>query len=87
MKSCSNEACDVSHIYEEVCADFISDLSELLEVDDPGVSGSTCNDYLRLALKSLGSDRIVIEHLCLLVYLVELRVICSSGNVDLHTVC
>ena len=87
VKSCSNKACNVCHIYEEISADFISDLSELLEIDDPRICGSACNDDLRLNFESSLTDSLIVEHLCLGIYLIELGFICSAGDIELHAVC
>ena len=67
MLACSYETCDVSHVYHEVSADFLCDLCECLEVDDPCVCGCSCEDQLRLYFVSFLSyvfhvDAAVIVH-------------------------
>jgi hypothetical protein len=61
MKSCGNETCDVRHIYHKVCADLVSDLTELCEINNSGICACACNDELGLALKRGCADLIVVD--------------------------
>ena len=61
MQTCSNKTCDVRHIYHEVCADFLSYLGNSLEINDPWVCRSTCNDKLRLVLLSQLFEVVIID--------------------------
>ena len=63
MESCCDEACDMGHIDHEERAYFVSDLSERFEIDRSRISGSACNDELRLVLFGFCSDVIIVDRL------------------------
>ena len=52
MKSCSNETGDVRHIDPHDCADFVADLTDSFEVDDPRISRCACKDHSRFVFDS-----------------------------------
>ena len=66
-------------------ADFLCDLAESLEVDDPGICRSTCKDELGVALQSLLSYALHVD-ISVIVYIVELHVIEVSAEVYAGTV-
>ncbi len=48
MNSCGYKACDVSHIYHQISAYSVGNFSELSEVDNSGISRSSCHNQLGL---------------------------------------
>ena len=86
MLACSYETCDMSHVYHEVCSDFLCDLCECREVDDSCVSGCSCEDQLRLELKSFLSDIFHIDA-AVFVHIIGNHVIQLAAEVYAGTVC
>ena len=85
MNSAGYEACDMSHIYHEICSYFLSNLTECLEVKDPGVSRCACKDQLRLAFMSKFSYVVHID-ISVFVYIIEYHVVEFAGEVNAGTV-
>ena len=54
----------MSHINHQICTAGVSDLSELLEVDDPGISACAADDHFRLTLHYLLIYLIVVDNMC-----------------------
>src|SRR5699024_952027 len=44
MKACCNKFCNMSHVYHQVCSDFVCDLTEALEIDRARVCAGSCHD-------------------------------------------
>ena len=86
MLACSYETCDVSHIYHEVCAYLLGDLSECREVDDSCISGCSCEDQLRLILESFLSDVFHVDA-AVVVYIVRNDVVELTTEVYAGTMC
>ena len=59
--ACCDQTCDVRHINEQICADFLCNLCKLVEMDGTRVSGSTCNDHLRLVLDCLLANVLIVS--------------------------
>ena len=61
MSTTGDEAGDVSHIDEEVCADAFGDGAHLLEVDDAWIRGGTGSDHLRLLMQGDFGEFVVVD--------------------------
>ena len=85
MYSACNETGDMSHIHHEVSADFLSDLAEGLEVDDPGVSRCAGKYKLRMMLQSQLSDVFHIDE-TVVIYIIEYKIVSFAGEVYGRTV-
>ena len=86
MLACSYKTGNVSHIYHEICSDFLSDLSECREIDNSGVSRCSCKDQLWLELLSFPSDVFHIDA-AIVIYIIEVNVIELTAEVYAGTVC
>ena len=85
MNSACNEAGDMSHIYHEICAYFLSNFAEGFEVKDSGISGCACKDQLRLAFMCKLSYVIHID-VSIFVYIIEYHVVEFAGEIYAGTV-
>ncbi len=81
MCTAGNKTCDMSHINHEDGTHFIGDLTETLEVDGSGISGSACNDELRTALLG-NSQYFVIIDVTVFVNTVRYAIEIGTGEVD-----
>ena len=81
MLTCSDQACDVRHVYDQICAHFVCDAAEGGEVDDARVGGSACHDGLWMKLFGLLFHVIVID-IAVLVHAVVNKVVHPSGEAD-----
>ena len=61
MATRSYETRDMSHIYHKICADFVRDLSESLEIYNSGISACARKYQLGFALFSQSFDLVVID--------------------------
>ena len=86
MKSCSYQTCDVCHIYHEVCAAFVCDVTETCKINGSCVSTCACDDHFRFALHSNLFYFIVIDK-AFIVYTVRYDVEVCSGEVYRASVC
>ena len=70
MESCRNESRDVRHIYHQICAYLIGDLSEACEIYYSRIRACSCEDKLRLALERKLAYLVVVDGLCVVRYTV-----------------
>ena len=63
MLTGGHQAGDVRHIHHQQGADFVRDFPQFLEINHAGISGSACDDHLRLAFQGNTADVFVIDHL------------------------
>jgi hypothetical protein len=61
VHTCGNQAGDVSHVNEQVGANFVRDSAEAWEVEDLRVSAETGHDHFRLVLNSQALDFVVVD--------------------------
>ena len=85
MQANCNQTGNVSHVHEQVCANLVSDLAELCEVDDTGVCGSAGDDHLGLVLQSQSADLVVVDE-AVLVHAVGDHLVVQAGEVNGGTV-
>ena len=81
MQTGSNQTGNVSHVNEQVCANLVSDLAELCEVDHTGICGSTGDDHLGLVLVSQLTDLVIVD-VAVGVHTVGDHLIVQAGEVD-----
>ena len=80
MKSCCYQSCNVCHIYHEVCAAFICDVTETCKINGSCISTCACDDHFRFALHSDLFYFIIIDK-AVIVYTVRYDVEMTSGEV------
>ena len=84
--SAGHQASDVGHIHHQVGADAVGDVSELREINDPGISGSAGDDHLRLVLLRFFPHVIIVDQPGLLVNAVKYGIVHLPGEARLASV-
>ena len=84
MKACCNKPCNMSHVYHQVCSDFVCDLTEALEIDRASVCAGSCHDQLRTAFFCDLQHLIIIDH-AIIVHAVRDHMEIFSGHIDRRT--
>ena len=59
--ACRDKSRDVRHIHHKVCADFVRNFSETLEVDDTGIRRRARNDKFRFVFNGKSFNLVVID--------------------------
>ena len=70
MDAAGDQTRDMGHIYHQVSADLVGDLTETLEVNDTRISGRAADDHLRLAFLRGLKHLIIVDPMGLGVYAV-----------------
>ena len=52
MLSCCHKPCNMSHIYHQIGANLICNLTKTFKINRPGISAGSCQNHLRLMLYS-----------------------------------
>ncbi len=86
MKSCRYKARDMSDISHEDCAASVGSFPELLKVDRSSVSGSACDDQLRLCLYRDPLELVIVDE-AVLIHAVRNDIEVSAGDVGSAAVC
>ena len=74
------------HIHHQIRTDFIGDLAELLEIDDPCIGTGTGYDQFRMTFVCDPSDFFVIDH-AVIVYAIRYNVKICTGKICWASVC
>ena len=69
------------HIYHEEGVHLLRDLADALEVDDAGISGSTCYDHLRLYFLRLLLESIIVDQ-SFCINTIRNKVVQLTGHID-----
>src|SRR5690554_731380 len=72
MEPGSYEACNMSHVYHQIGPAVLSDLTESLEIDDPGISACTSNYELWLYLPGYPVHQLIVDIACILADAIKL---------------
>ncbi len=81
MLPCCDQTCNVGHVHHQIRARRVGRLTELLEVNGPGIGGGARHNQLWLVLFGQLDERVIVDLLRLLVQAVGNDVKIFSGNV------
>ena len=86
MQSCCNKTCNMSHIYHQICACFVCNLTEFFKINDSCISTCPCNNKLRLFFYRSLTNHLVIDH-AFFIDTIGHNIKIFSRNIDRWAVC